>query len=913
MAFPETVLPLVVELYVGGTWVDLTALGHVYRRDMANISRGRADEAAQVDRSTATLTLNNRDGRYSPRNPTGPYYGQLARNTPIRIAVERGPTYLALPGGDGDEATCPDSVATSVTGDIDIRIDVRLDDWRDIADLAAKFKVTGNQRSWAFYMEGGLLTLVWSANGTATITKTATALIPVPASGRLALRVTLDVNNGAAGNTVTFYTAPDISGSWTQLGDAVVTAGTTSIFNSTAVMEVGDITDLPGGGTIGRCYAFQLRNGIGGTVVANPDFTIQTAGASSVADTASSPNTWTIAGGAEISNRHYRFHGEVSSWPPRWDLTGRDVYVPVEASGVLRRLTQGSSILGSALYRGRIFDTAGLVAYWPFEDAEGSTSMAPALNHGAMSITGSPEFASFDAFVASHPIVTLNGAELRGPVPQYTDTGLTQIRFLMAVPAGGAEDGQVVVMFYGTGTVRRWEVFYGTGGTLGLRAFDGVGGSLFTSGAISFGVNGELLLVSVELTQNGANIDWNLLTLEPGAVSGLSTSGTLAANTVGRTGTITVSPAGGIADVAIGHVSLQNAVTTLFDLGPQLEAWAGERAGRRVQRLCREEGIAFRPIGDLDDSTRMGVQRPNPLITLIREAAAADDGVLFEPRDMLGLGYRTRASLYNQVPALALDYEAHELAEAPSPVDDDQNVRNDVTVTREGGSSARTVLETGPLSVLVPPAGVGRYDAEVTVNVEYDLDLFDQAGWRLHLGTVDEARYPTISINLAHPSFAGDATQTEDAHELEVGDRLTIANPPSWLPPEDISQLAQGYAEELGNYEHTLVINCSPESPYQVAAYDSDRYGPHSSTLAEDLTTTETGADVATTVGPLWTTSGAEFPFDVMIGGERMTVTAISGSSSPQTLTVVRSVNGVVKTHSTGAAVQLFRPAIYAL
>src|SRR5690606_12655012 len=28
-----------------------------------------------------------------------------------------------------------------------------------------------------------------------------------------------------------------------------------------------------------------------------------------------------------------RFFGEISAWPPRWDLSGRDVYVPVEASG----------------------------------------------------------------------------------------------------------------------------------------------------------------------------------------------------------------------------------------------------------------------------------------------------------------------------------------------------------------------------------------------------------------------------------------------------------------------------------------------------------------------------------------------------------------------------------------------------
>jgi hypothetical protein len=42
-------------------------------------------------------------------------------------------------------------------------------------------------------------------------------------------------------------------------------------------------------------------------------------------------------------------------------------------------------------------------------------------------------------------------------------------------------------------------------------------------------------------------------------------------------------------------------------------------------------------------------------------------------------------------------------------------------------------------------------------------------------------------------------------------------------------------------------------------------------------------------------------------------VTAISGSSSPQTFTVTRSVNGVVKAQSSGAAVALFQPSYVTL
>jgi hypothetical protein len=76
----------------------------------------------------------------------------------------------------------------------------------------------------------------------------------------------------------------------------------------------------------------------------------------------------------------------------------------------------------------------------------------------------------------------------------------------------------------------------------------------------------------------------------------------------------------------------------------------------------------------------------------------------------------------------------------------------------------------------------------------------------------------------------------------------------------------------------------------------------------DDVSETDTSLSVATTLGPLWTTDTDEMPFDINVGGEQMTVTAISGSSSPQTFTVTRSVNGVTKEHASGSDVRLWTP-----
>ncbi|WP_433519036.1 hypothetical protein ACQP2T_28065 [Nonomuraea sp. CA-143628] len=611
-----------------------------------------------------------------------------------------------------------------------------------------------------------------------------------------------------------------------------------------------------------------------------------------------------------------RFVGEVSSWPPRWDITGNDVWTPVEASGILRRLGQGAAPLRSALYRGLTNPALAVpvVAYWPCEDGDGSSRLASGVGGPSMTFTGTPDLASYTEFDSSDPIPLLADSVWTGVVPAYTVTGDASIRFLLAVPAAGISGDEALISIYGSGTAAQWVIRYGDpGGDLKVQAYDEDGNVLLDSGFMVFAVTGKKLRVALDLDQNGANIDWDLSILEPGATSGLTAGGTLASRTLGQVQRIIVSVGGGITDTAIGHISVQSAITSIFDLGPQLAAYTGETAGRRIERLCDEEQITFTSVGTLDDSTAMGPQKPATLLDLIGDAADADMGILYEARNQVGLAYRTRSSLYNQAAAVALDYDARHLSPPLEPVDDDQNVRNDVTVTRNDGSSARAVVTTGPLSTAAPPNGVGRYDEQVTVNVAADTDLPDQANWRAHLGTVDEARYPQVTVNLASPGVSSDAALTADVIALDVGDRLTIDNPPSFLPPDQISQIARGYTETLTPKEWSITVNCTPETPYQVGVYGTDRYGTEYATLNSSATSSATSLSVATSKGPLWTTAAGDMPFDIAVGGEQMTVTAISGSSSPQTFTVTRHVNGVTKSHAAGAVLKLFTPAIRAL
>ena len=89
-----------VELELNGTWTDVTS--YVLVRDGISVREGSSSETTkQPDLASCSLTLDNRDGRFSPRNPSGAYYGTLTRNTPLRVSRAIGvrSTYLFTGGG----------------------------------------------------------------------------------------------------------------------------------------------------------------------------------------------------------------------------------------------------------------------------------------------------------------------------------------------------------------------------------------------------------------------------------------------------------------------------------------------------------------------------------------------------------------------------------------------------------------------------------------------------------------------------------------------------------------------------------------------------------------------------------------------------------------------------------------------
>jgi hypothetical protein len=614
-------------------------------------------------------------------------------------------------------------------------------------------------------------------------------------------------------------------------------------------------------------------------------------------------------------DKSYRFWGEVTGWPEDWDTTGEDVWVDVEAAGILQRLSQGNTPLRSTMYRGLMSAaTPTPVAYWPCEDGASATSLASALGGPAMALRGSPTLSSDTGFLCSSAFPVMNGASLVGTVPSYTVTGQSQVRFLMYLPTSPPDGTQLIKVGTSGGTIPFWAIAYGTGGSLTLKGLDTDGLTvLVNSGAITFAVDGHRIRVSMELTQQGADVAWNLGVVNASDASGTGFSGTFTSQTVGKITSVTVCPGQTITTGVFGHISVQNQVTSGTDIAGSVDAFVGESPSIRFGRLCLEQGINYVHIAGAASTDAMGPQLPNTFLALLQECVDVDQGVYFERETAFGLAYRNRSELYNQPAQLTLSYGAHQLSAVPKPVPDDQKVRNQITATRPNGSSATAELDTGALSTQDPPRGVGVYPDDPSLNVKLDSDLPDHAAWRLHLGTVDEPRYPAISVNLAHSSMAG--SQRIDALNVLFGTRIVVASPPSRLGG-DISQIVIGIQETITHFEHRITFVCQPASPFEVFVLDDPVRGKltsDGSVLAQDMTPTQTSVQVAVTAGPLWTIAAGDFPFDVAVAGERMTVTNITGTSSPQTFTVTRSVNGVVKAHAANEPINLASPAALAL
>jgi hypothetical protein len=571
---------------------------------------------------------------------------------------------------------------------------------------------------------------------------------------------------------------------------------------------------------------------------------------------------------SSVSYAGYRFYGEVSEWPPTSDQSGNDVYSSITVSGIWRRLSRSQTNIGSAYYRYMTMLTGASqpVVYYPMEDGSGATVfpqwMGSAGSGTAGTWTGTPSLAADGTdFPGSDAITQFNLAAFTfsgfygGGTP--TDNC---IRFALAVPKGGdsTQGGSDWNLLHieTAGTVASIDVYLKPNGDLELQGLNSSGGSLF----ISTGTNnyqGVPVLLSVELTPSGSTVNAALRTIAPGGTSVIES---ITASTTGSIGAVTailVSRAGVLTNTAGGQLSVHYNIPSITAAAMALGGNSGETAIARFERICTEMGIAYEVIGTT--SLAMGPQYDGTLAAVLQTIESTDQGILYETRDQLGLGYRTYSSLINQSAALTINYAGNVLSAPLVPSYDDQYINNDVTVQNYDGYTYKLQLVTGVRSILAPPNGVGDYPGNpVSVVLKNDSDVSTVAQRVLFPGVASALRIPSVSVNLA----TAEAQSIFSAvPSMRIGDYLAISNPPAWLVGSQANSLAWGYTETINNFSWTFSFNTVPEAPYQSG------FNPGTTVGGQSTGTAVTGGQ-----------SGAAALTGAQIGPASVTASSVSSS-----------------------------------
>lgn len=612
-----------------------------------------------------------------------------------------------------------------------------------------------------------------------------------------------------------------------------------------------------------------------------------------------------------------RFEGYATGFTPSWDQSANVAVVGVSAQGITRRLQQGTTPLKAPLTRSIAALTP--TAFWPCDDADGATQIGSGLTNGqSMAFTDGVNAGAYTDIFGQGKAIEVGTGSLFGVVdttltPANADTSFVFGFALKTVemPIADPRSLNPIVSITTSGNYYRWDVFAPNNiGSIGIVRK--------SSAEIDFGyglahpddLDNVWHFYEFAISYSAATNTFSVASYVDG-IAGTSHAGTPNAATASTSAvkSIVINPNQINFDVfGFGGLYVKNGTSIVQWAGAAVDGWTGESPPTRVSRLCREEGVQAAVTGTSD--TAMGPQSVATLLALLQECETAEQGVLFDGRGP-GVSFVTRSARYNLTASLQVDAALDQLGDPFEPVDDDQRNRNVAKASRKNGSSAVFEQVAGDLGT----DAIGVYDTSITVNVETDNAVAPYAEWTVHLGTIAGFRFPHLSLNFrATPELAPAWLA------CSVSSRINVLNPASvatQITDADIALVLEGWDETLSPLDWTAKANTSQYEGWEVGQLDLSKVLDCGASYLANV------IDTATTAIPLliadtctWTHASGDF--DIRIGAEVMTVTAVSaasgsGSAWTQTLTVTRAVNGVSMTHPALDEVHVNDPLILAL
>ncbi|MER7738896.1 LamG-like jellyroll fold domain-containing protein [Streptomyces sp. NPDC096538] len=809
-------MALLVEMGWGGlvqapttiTWTDISRYADVAQQGVS-ITRGASDELSETQPGTATLRLDNADGRFTPGNPSSPYYPFVRRNAPIRIAV------AVIPPRTG---AAPYPLAMLADDFDDDRISPTLwpASYGGATETGGRARIPVNPGAFAAYQTAR----EWKLAGSHFSVKMPTA---PAAGGSSEAIVSVMVNSTTGGTRVGFSYNP--------------VAGTLRCVNETAYWDASGVSLAyspishawlrirESGGTL---YWETSSDGFGWTVrrsLATPAWvTAQTVTVELLGNRTSGTGDFVEfdLAGAEVRPR---FYGMVNQFPVDWE--GLVSTVTITATDLFKRLNRLPplrSMLGQ-----EILAQAPLVYYPLSEPAESTTA-------GDIAGTGAPSLSVSQVGVGG--TLTLAGGD--GPpetseqAPVFTPSSATVGKWLTADLGPQFEPTFVQYLCF--------EAWFKT----------------TTTGRCIMGVHSTDLIYQHLLSispAGGLQIEWTFgggaLTTE--TVSGPTTladgtwhhvvydqregavwiDGTLVDNSlaVARGFYERVLHIGGYRNSRLWSGSIAHAAiyaTTSASAGPTaathyqagMTGYAGEDADVRIARLAKYAGLSSVTIwGNTHDPIASQGPGGSSVVARMREVESTESGRLYAERDWYGLAYQSRDVRYNPDPlseVFTIAYADLETSRVQL-ADDDQKLCNSVDAARPGGATQRV---TAPSSILA----FGEYEQPLTILKTSDNSVLDAAYWRVsrYADPVPELREVPIEA-YTMPSYL-------DILDADISSYFSVTGMPAQAPAASVRVTVEGYTETIKERSHVIQFHTSATSNDSVWVLDDPVYSVLDST-----------------------------------------------------------------------------------
>jgi len=626
---------------------------------------------------------------------------------------------------------------------------------------------------------------------------------------------------------------------------------------------------------------------------------------------------------------------EASSWSSDQDRDFRRIprrgraWTDVEGGGLLQRIGQWTEPLKSA-FRAYNEGLSNVTAYFPAEQPRTTAVPEPTFpGPQGFAFSGGVEFDSQSCPPSSAPLMDINengGVNLyTGVTPSSTSTTGWQHSWVQRLEpltsadtfmyswntsgGGGAGDAFQIVILPSTGEIQLQGSNSAVAPGFWLDVtkttddYDFTEWTLWTVDATYSGGTTTLYVNWTNVDNTESRFMSGTFAHAPGSFDSSAVSASTAegdvpeGSTFGHFLTVDVGSDGGVDLYGVARIS----------------AWTGhlgERTAERFYRLLTAAGITSYVSTNWALSMPMGAQPVATLSEHLEEIQQTEDGLIYDLRTDAAIFFLCRVDRYNLTPALTLTPE--DLPAPPREVTDDLRTHNIVTAADRQGLEATAEDSTSPLGSQAPPDGAGEYKQRVDVNLDDKTTLPQVANWWLRRGTVNLPRFPQVTVNLA----ALDASKLAEVEAVDIGDVIEITG----FREYTIRLHVLGYTETIGwPIARRIVFVCAPDQQFAGGEYDDGvaRYDSASTTVKTALGLADTAVTFRTVNElELWSTAGT--PYDVVIAGQRSTVTSMGAASLvsgayDQAATVTRGVDGVRKTIDAGEPIHVATPGRYAL